>query len=64
MLEKTCVLARPWWRFLSESRGEGMPVVEYWGKHTKWASLLCSLPPLLLTPEGAFTESISGAELL
>lgn len=64
MLEKACVLVRPWWRFLSETRGEGVPVMEYWRKHTKWARLLCSLPPLLLTPEGAFTESISGTGLV
>ena len=41
-----------------------MPVMECWGKHTKWASLLCSVLPLLLTPEEAFTESTSEAELV
>lgn len=61
VLEKACVLARPWWRFLSEARGESMPVTECW---ERIQSLLCSLPPLLLTPEEAFTESTSEAELV
>lgn len=45
VLEKACVLARPWWRFLSEARGESMPVMECWGKDTKSTLQSASLAP-------------------